>query len=213
LSRVGSVFAPVPGTREVVPGARASVEPDADVRVTGGPRWGCRRWCTARWPRESRECRGVGPARPHRWVDRSCAGERERPSGHRSGARPESRRFQVRQCCGGLQGGPDRAARAADSASVPALPLALTCRTDWCPAGRLARIAEDRGPHDRRKLAPCRWPIPDLHGDPSRGLMTANSGQAACRPSAGTGYEAPPPRKSGTVQLQRAGADGPLTSS
>jgi hypothetical protein len=34
------VFAPVPGTREVVPGARASVEPDAEVRVTGVPRWG-----------------------------------------------------------------------------------------------------------------------------------------------------------------------------
>jgi hypothetical protein len=28
----------------------------------------------------------------------------------------------------------------------PALPLALTCRTDWCPAGLLARHAEDHGP-------------------------------------------------------------------
>ena len=32
------LFAPVPGAREVVPGTRASVEPD----VTGAPWWRCR---------------------------------------------------------------------------------------------------------------------------------------------------------------------------
>jgi hypothetical protein len=114
------------------------------------------------------------------------------------------------------QGGP-RTGRTRRRLGVrPALPLALMCRTDRCPAGRLARSAENHGPllnvrssrtSDRLERR-CRWPIPDLHGDPARGLTTANSGQAASRPSARTGYEAPPPRKSGTVQLPRAGSPG-----
>lgn len=49
---------------------------------------------------------------------------------------------------------------------------------------------------------PCRWPVPTCAGSragPHDGQMRAGR----CCPSADSGYEAPPPRKSGAVQLRQ----------
>jgi hypothetical protein len=130
---------------------------------------------------------------------------RLRPDGSKAGSRPPGpQRGQECQACRGrgrtepappdedflyvLQGGPKPGRTGGRLGACPALPLTLPRRAGRV-AGRLARTrgraaatakASGRPPgwNGRR----CRWPVPDLHGDPSRGLTTGHCGQTGASP-------------------------------
>jgi hypothetical protein len=90
-----------------------------------------------------------------------------------------------------LQGGPRTGPHAPPTRRLALTPLLMRRQQDQADAGRAGAKTSKSGGAARRGRPvlgpswprPCRWPVPDLRGDPARGLTTGHCGQArAARP-------------------------------